>query len=42
MSDLLRVLAVFALVAAHAFLVPAEFAVVAARRARLTQRADRG
>jgi putative hemolysin len=32
MSDVLRVLAVFALVAANAFLVAAEFAVVAARR----------
>ena len=42
MSDLLRVLAVFALVAANAFLVTAEFAVVAARRARLAPRAERG
>jgi putative hemolysin len=42
MSDLLRVLAVFALVAANAFLVAAEFAVVVARRARLAARADGG
>jgi putative hemolysin len=42
MSDLLRVLAVFALVAANAFLVTAEFAVVAARRARLAPRAESG
>jgi CBS domain containing-hemolysin-like protein len=41
MSDLLRVIAVFALVAANAFLVTAEFAVVAARgrRLRITQNA---
>jgi putative hemolysin len=42
MSDLVRVLAVFALVAANAFLVTAEFAVVAARRSRLAPRAERG
>jgi hypothetical protein len=42
MGDLLRVLAVFALVAANAFLVTAEFAVLAARRARLAPRAESG
>jgi putative hemolysin len=42
MSDLVRVLAVFALVTANAFLVTAEFALVAARRARLAPRAWNG
>jgi putative hemolysin len=42
MSDLVRVLVVFALVAANAFLVTAEFALVAARRARLVPRARGG
>jgi putative hemolysin len=42
MSDLVRVLAVLALVGANAFLVTAEFAVVAARRVRLARRAERG
>jgi putative hemolysin len=42
MSDLLRVLAVLALVAGNAFFVIGEFAVVTARRAALTPRAERG
>lgn len=42
MSDLVRVLAVFALVTANAFLVTAEFALVAARRSRLVPRARSG
>jgi putative hemolysin len=42
MSDLVRVLAVFALVTANAFLVTAEFALVAARRVRLVSRARSG
>jgi putative hemolysin len=42
MSDLLRVLAVLALVAVNAVLVSAEFSVVTARRARLAPRARHG
>jgi magnesium and cobalt exporter, CNNM family len=42
MSDLLRVLAVLALVAANAFLVIGEYSVVTARRARLAARAEGG
>ena len=42
MSDLLRGLAILALVGANAFLVTAEFAVVAARRVRLAPHAERG
>jgi putative hemolysin len=42
MSDLVRVLAVSALVAVNAFLVAAEFAVVVARRGRLAPQARRG
>jgi putative hemolysin len=42
MSDLLRVLAVLALVAANAFLVIGEYSVVTARRARLAPRAKGG
>jgi putative hemolysin len=42
MSDLLRVLAVLALVAGNAFFVIGEYAVVTARRAALTPRAERG
>ena len=38
MSDLLRVFALFALVAANAFFVTAEYAVVTARRSALTER----
>jgi len=42
MSDLLRVLAVLALVAGNAFFVIGEYAVVTARRAALTPRAESG
>src|SRR5512139_2080915 len=42
MSDLLRVLAVLALVAGNAFFVIGEYAVVTARRVALTGRAERG
>jgi putative hemolysin len=42
MSDLLRVLAVLALVAGNAFFVIGEYAVVTARRAALAPRAERG
>jgi putative hemolysin len=42
MSDLLRVLAVLALVGANAFFVVGEYAVVTARRAALTARAEGG
>lgn len=42
MGDLLRVLAVFGLVAGNAFFVIGEYAVVTARRSGLTQRAERG
>ena len=42
MSDLLRVLAVLALVAGNAFFVTCEYAVVTARRAVLAPRAERG
>jgi putative hemolysin len=42
MSDLLRVLAVLALVGGNAFFVICEYAVVTARRTRLTPRAERG
>jgi CBS domain containing-hemolysin-like protein len=42
MSDLLRVLAVLALVAANAFLVIGEYSVVTARRARLAARVEGG
>ena len=42
MSDLLRVFAVLALVAANAFLVIGEYSVVTARRARLAARAQSG
>jgi putative hemolysin len=42
MSDLLRVLAVLALVAGNAFFVVGEYAVVTARRAALTSRAEAG
>jgi putative hemolysin len=41
-SDLLRVLAIFALVAGNAFFVIGEYAVVTARRAALQPRADAG
>jgi len=42
MGDLLRVLAVLALVAGNAFFVIGEYAVVTARRAALSARAERG
>ena len=42
MSDVLRVLAVLALVAGNAFFVIGEYAVVTARRATLAGRAERG
>jgi len=42
MSDLLRVLAVLALVAGNAFFVIGEYAVVTARRAALTPQAESG
>src|SRR5215211_7291174 len=42
MSDVLRVLAVLALVAGNAFFVIGEYAVVTARRAALAERAERG
>jgi putative hemolysin len=42
MSDLVRVLAVLGLVAGNAFFVIGEYAVVTARRAALTPRAERG
>ena len=42
MSDLLRVLAVLALVAGNAFFVIGEYAVVTARRSALAARADAG
>jgi putative hemolysin len=42
MGDALRVLAVLALVAANAFFVVGEYAVVTARRSRLTPRAEAG
>jgi magnesium and cobalt exporter, CNNM family len=42
MGDLLRILAVLALVAANAFLVIGEYSVVTARRARLSARAQAG
>src|ERR671914_3077291 len=42
MSDLVRVLAVLALVAGNAFFVIGEYAVVTARRAALAARAERG
>src|SRR5215210_858221 len=42
MSEMLRVLAVFVLVAGNAFFVIGEYAVVTARRAALTPRADEG
>ena len=42
MDDLLRILAVFALVGANAFFVIGEYAVVTARRAALSGRADEG
>src|SRR5829696_8919000 len=42
MEDLLRVAAVLALVAANAFFVVGEYAVVTARRASLTGAAERG
>ena len=42
MSDLVRVLALPALVAGNAFFVVAEYAVVTARRAVLAERAERG
>ena len=42
MSDLLRVLAVFALVAGNAFFVVGEYAVVTARRGPLAARAEQG
>ena len=42
MSDVLRVLAVLALVAGNAFFVIGEYAVVTARRAALADRAERG
>lgn len=42
MEDLLRVLAVLALVAGNAFFVIGEYAVVTARRAALAARAERG
>ncbi|MGZ6659623.1 MAG: RtcB family protein [Solirubrobacteraceae bacterium] len=42
MSDTLRVLVVFALVAGNAFFVIGEYAVVTARRAALAERAERG
>jgi putative hemolysin len=42
MSDLLRVLALFALVAGNAFFVIGEYSVVTARRSRLLARADGG
>jgi len=41
MGDALRVLAVLALIAANAFFVVAEYAVVTARRSKLTQRGGR-
>jgi putative hemolysin len=41
-SDLLRVLSIFALVGANAFLVAGEYALVTARRARLAPRAEGG
>jgi putative hemolysin len=41
-ADLLRVLSIFALVAANAFLVAGEYALVTARRARLVSRAQVG
>src|SRR5215217_3171090 len=42
MSDLLRVIAVLALVAGNAFFVVGEYAVVTARRAAVSGRAERG
>ena len=42
MSDVLRILAVLALVGGNAFFVVAEYSVVTARRGRLTERAQRG
>src|SRR4029079_6673723 len=41
MGDALRVLAVLALIAANAFFVVAEYAIVTARRSKLTQRGGR-
>ena len=42
MSDLLRIVAVLALVGGNAFFVVAEYSVVTARRGRLTERAQGG
>jgi len=42
MSDLLRVIALLALVAGNAFFVIGEYAVVTARRAALSRRAEAG
>ena len=42
MSDLLRIIVVFLLVLGNAFFVAAEYALVTARRTRLTERAVRG